>query len=257
MDVLIFSGQSNMQGQTEGLPTVNTAVQGAMEYRLLTDTLVPVQFPIGEDIERDGEMMLLGSHQGCGSLVPSFCRAYTQESGREVVAIHVAKGNTSIVEWMPDTKRYACMVEKIRKGMEKAREKGEIERVLFVWLQGESDAIFDTAEDAYLERLQTLKNALKTDVGIDTFGIIRVGYFVSVCRWCADLDRRQERDERIMNAQERAVLEDPDFVMLTRMCADLSKQSEYINPEADGHYNNTAMEMIGGEAGKTLAKIAK
>ena len=31
MDIIIFGGQSNMQGQTEGLPTENAPVQGALE----------------------------------------------------------------------------------------------------------------------------------------------------------------------------------------------------------------------------------
>lgn len=31
-DVIIFGGQSNMVGETEGLPEVNEPVQGAPEY---------------------------------------------------------------------------------------------------------------------------------------------------------------------------------------------------------------------------------
>jgi hypothetical protein len=257
MDVLIFSGQSNMQGQTEGLPLVNSAVENVREYHWHMHTFVPLQHPVGEDIECEGEQMLLGSHQGGGSLVPAFCRAYTKASGREAVAIHVAKGNTSIHEWLPQTKRYAVMVDKIRKGMDLAAEEGGVEHVFFVWLQGESDAIFDTSAEDYLERLQTLKNALKQDVGIEKFGIIQVGYFVSVCRWCAELDRRTERDEAIMRAQERAAAQDQDFVMLTRICPKLSRKTECINPEADGHYNNEAIEIIGEEAGGALAKIVE
>ena len=58
-----------------------------------------------------------------------------------------------------------------------------------------------------------------------------------------------------MSAQERAVVEDSDFTMLTRVCTELSMNPEYINPEATGHYNNAAMEIIGTEAGKAIAKI--
>ena len=49
MDILIFGGQSNMQGQTEGLPENNAPVQGALEYRVKTDELIPLQHPVGED----------------------------------------------------------------------------------------------------------------------------------------------------------------------------------------------------------------
>ena len=37
MDVIIFGGQSNMQGQTECLPQENIPVQGAVEYRYNTN----------------------------------------------------------------------------------------------------------------------------------------------------------------------------------------------------------------------------
>ena len=49
-DILIFSGQSNMQGQTEALPFPNDPVSDALEYRLLTDSLVPLMHPVGETI---------------------------------------------------------------------------------------------------------------------------------------------------------------------------------------------------------------
>ena len=41
-DILIFAGRSNMQGQTEALPFPNKPVADALEYRHLTDSLVPL-----------------------------------------------------------------------------------------------------------------------------------------------------------------------------------------------------------------------
>ena len=52
-DVIIFGGQSNMQGQSERL-SENVPVKSALEYRLLTDSLVPLSNPVGEDIRYDG-----------------------------------------------------------------------------------------------------------------------------------------------------------------------------------------------------------
>ena len=56
LDILIFGGQSNMQGQTEALPIPNEPVDGASEYRYLTDSLIPLQHPVGELI---GDSLLL------------------------------------------------------------------------------------------------------------------------------------------------------------------------------------------------------
>ena len=58
-----------------------------------------------------------------------------------------------------------------------------------------------------------------------------------------------------MAAQEAAVEADVDFVMLTRICTEFSLKKEYINPQANGHYTNKALDIIGAEAGKTLAEI--
>ena len=90
-DILIFSGQSNMQGQTECDPH-DEPVEGISEYRLLIDSFVPLKNPVGEDI---GEL-LLASHLGHGSLVPYFAESYCAVSGRKAVCVHAAKGATVI-----------------------------------------------------------------------------------------------------------------------------------------------------------------
>ena len=52
-DIIIFCGQSNMQGQTERL-SENEIVATAFEYKFLDDLFVPLQNPVGEDICYDG-----------------------------------------------------------------------------------------------------------------------------------------------------------------------------------------------------------
>ena len=257
MDIVIFGGQSNMQGQTECLPENNTPVQGALEYRYTTNELIPLQHPVGEDLR--GEKWCAAAHLGHGCIVPAFCRAYTKQSGREVIAIHAAKGNTVLGDWLQGTQHAYHARRKIKSGIEKAKELYQVEHVYYVWLQGESDAIIHTGEEEYLQRLIEYKNQLKTQFGIEKFGIIRVGYYLANVSWNLNPNDTEEDkiayNENIMRAQERAVEQDNDFIMLTRVCAELSKKQEYINPQAEGHYNNAAMEIIGKEAGETLAKI--
>ena len=206
------------------------------------------------------EKLLCGSHQGGGSLVPAFCRAYIEETGREVIAIHAARGNTTLGEWQKGTHRFYSMSQKIRLGIEKAKEQGTVEHIYYVWLQGESDAIIRTSEEEYLESLIRYKNNLKKEFAIEKFGIIKVGYFFCTSQWHTQVSTYEEKkkcDEVIMRSQERAVEEDSDFIMLTRICTELSQQFEYINPQASGHYNNAGMEIIGAKAGKTLARTMK
>ena len=257
MDVIIFSGQSNMQGQTEGLPAVNTPVENALEYRLIGDKVIPLLHPVGEELG-GLDKHTLGSHQGGGSLVPAFCSAYTKKSGKKVVAIHVARGSTTIAEWQKGTQRYHAIAEKIRYGLKKAEEIEKVEKIYFVWLQGESDAIIGTETDKYLHNLIQLKNDLKADFGIDKFGIIKVGYFFCISSWhthVSTYEKKRVCDEKIMQAQEIAVSQDSDFVMLTRVCPEFSQDAKYINPDASGHYNNATMDVIGELAGSALATL--
>lgn len=254
IDVLIFGGQSNMQGETECLPSPNDPVENALEYKYLTDSLVPVTHPAGEDIE-DG--LLWGADKGFGSLVPDLCKAYVETAQKPVVAIHAARGATMVSEWLKGTPRYECSLQKIKGGIEKAKKLGEIDHIYYMWLQGESDAIFRTSCEDYKKMLTDFKNDLKADAGIEKFGIIEVGYFCATVRWLTDRTKEDGRlcDEVIMQAQEQLPLEDNDFVMLTQVCKELSLDAKYINPDADGHYNNKAMARIGQEAGTALAKL--
>ena len=245
MDVIIFGGQSNMQGQTEGLPENNESVQGAWEYRFLDDTLIPLKHPVGEDVKF--EKWIAAAHMGGGSLVPDFCRAYIEATGREVVAIHTAKGSTTLAEWLHGTQHHYWAFKKQKKALEKISKTNTIDRIYYVWLQGESDAIIETAEEEYYNKLITYKNELKNELGIDLFGIIKVGYFT----------KNTILDEGIMRAQERAVETDSDFVMLSRICVELSKKPEYLNPNARGHYNNEGLRLIGEDAGHKLADLTK
>ena len=257
MDIIIFGGQSNMQGQTECLPENNAPVQGAMEYRYKTNELIPLCHPVGEDLR--GEKWCAAAHQGHGCLVPAFCREYVRVTGREVVAIHAAKGNTVLGDWLGGTQHAYHARRKIASGIQKAKELGKIDHIYYVWLQGESDALIHTGEDEYVSRLIEYKNQLKVQFGIEKFGIIKVGYYLAQGSWNMNPnDTEQDKiiyNENIMRAQERAVEQDKDIVMLTRVCVELSQNQAYINPQAEGHYNNAGMEIIGKEAGETLAKV--
>ncbi len=259
MDLIIFSGQSNMQGQTEGLPQSNPPISGAWEYVYQENILRPLQHPVGERVEINSQVLLLGASKGGGSLVPAFCKKYVEESGRNVLAVHVAKGATTIADWQPNTLRYRAMVKKIVAAKKKLQDTDSIENIYFVWLQGESDAIAGTSEEEYYNRFMTLKNALNKDVGASVFGIIKVGYFASQATWydVGDMESRVQNDEKIMSAQERIIQENSDCIMLTRVCTKISKNISYINPFESGHYNNKAMKRIGEEAALELYKWTK
>ncbi len=260
-DIIIFGGQSNMQGQTECLSETEI-VENASEYRWLTDSLIPLKNPVGENItfnrtegvdidkcETQDEWLAMHaigrSCKGRTNMVPEFCRAYTSRTKESVVAIHIAKGATEIAYWLPGTKAYEIFVEKANAGIKKAKEKFQISNIFFVWLQGESDAILKTGREKYEERMHKLNNAIKKDVGIDKFCVIRVGRYTE-----------DEYDISIIEAQDKVCLENDDFLMLTQAATELNKIPEYMSPEIGGHYSAKGQEKLGRLAGDRLGLFA-
>ena len=262
MDILIFGGQSNMQGQTEIL-SESDIVEGAYEYKYLTDALSPLKNPVGEDIRPDGtqgypllidtdlsiwhtDNVLGSSCYGNTNMVPSFCRAYIKATGQKIVAVHTAKGGTVISKWLPGGECFDMMIKKTVAAINKVKKENEINHIYFIWLQGESDAYEDTKKDVYKQNLIALYKALENEVGIDAFAIIRVGRFTN-----------DERDFEIINAQSEACEENPGFLMLTEIAAELYNQPEYMNPFVAGHYSAKGQELLGKTAGKALGEYAK
>ena len=188
VDIIIFGGQSNMQGQSERL-SESIEVEGAYEYKLLCDEFVPLKNPVGENIRCDGSAGItytpnvklsdwwnghvLGSAcYGHTNLVPAFCRAYTKKTGREVVAVHTAKGSTEISWWLPQTVGFDAIVSKGSAAIRKARALAEVGHIYFVWLQGESDAISGRSKDYYKEKLKELFGGLSDSLSVERFCII-------------------------------------------------------------------------------------
>lgn len=257
MDIIIFGGQSNMQGQSERL-TGTTPIPNAGEYKFLTDEIVPLKNPVGEDIRYDHtpgypptqetdlakwlEDHVVGSAcYGHTNLVPEFCNAYVQTTQHKVLAVPAAKGSTVIADWMPGTPGYDILVKKSCAAITKARAQEPVERIFFAWLQGESDAIFDSKKAYYKEKIAELCTALQKDIGIEKFGIIRVGRFT-----------HDAKDFEIIEAQDEICTENENFLMLTTIATELNTQPEYMHPDIWGHFGAKGLEKLGQEAGKTL-----
>ena len=253
-DILIFGGQSNMQGQSECLSETEV-VRGAYEYKYLTDTLQPLQNPVGEDVRYDGgagwrfdvgssaedwlrEHALGSACYGHTNLVPAFCRAYLSVTGGEAVAVHAAKGSTEIKDWLPGTKGYAAMVQKSLAAIHKV---GAVGKIYFVWLQGESDAIFSCSQSDYEAQLVQLQEGLARDLGIDAFGIIRVGRFTG-----------DARDDAIIEAQRAACKHYRHFLMLSELAEQIEQDPACMNPHVGGHFGAKGLELLGADAGETL-----
>ena len=260
-DIIIFGGQSNMQGQTERLSESQT-VECAYEYKFFDNAFVPLKNPVGEDMRYDGyqgesvmhdtdlakwlsEHVLGSACYGHTNLVPAFARAYVKKTNSTLIAIHAAKGSTCIQEWLPGTKGYQALTTKTLSGIQKAKEIYDIRHIYFVWLQGESDAIVSTDKKTYKERMKQLAKGLREDLGVECFGVIRVGSFTG-----------DDRDIEIQTAQDEVCQEDSFFQMLTDCTRELTKEALMMNPYVGGHYSAAGLERIGELAGDAFGTIA-
>lgn len=255
-DLIIFCGQSNMEGETEGMPQDLSAVENAYEYKFLTDEIVPLKHPVGENIGHDGRLFdiekhpdfdyqmahgaLFGPYMGHANMVPSFAKAYTLRSKRQMIAVHTAKGSTCIDYWLKGEKGYAMLVKKTLAAIEKANP----EHIYFVWLQGESDAIRGLSKEEYKSKLIQLFSDLKTDAGVEKFGIILVGRFTD-----------DDRDFEIINAQKEVCAETDGFVMLTAITEEIIDNPMFMRADLHGHYNIKGQELIGNLSGNMLGRI--
>lgn len=256
-DIIIFSGQSNMQGQTERLPSENLPVPNSFEYRYAENKLISLIHPVGESLDINGQIfipdfdnipdaieksVLLSSWENNANMVPFFCRQYNIVTGLNVVAVHAAKGSTTIDYWLPGNLGYTFLEKKASAAIKNVCPL----RVFFVWLQGESDAIAGTSSFEYKRKLTLLNNALRNDIGIEKFGIILVGEFTG-----------DSRDSEIINAQKEICAENADFLLLTGITGRLTKDKEYMNPYVNGHFSCKGQEEIGLSAGRMLGNYAK
>ncbi len=255
-DIIVFAGQSNMQGQTEKLLD-GAAIPDAFEYKFATDSLVPLRDPFGEDLRYDGTAgvrygdgtedgwhnlhVLGGAAYGHSTLVPAFCRVYTETTGRNVVAVGAAKGAVTVDYFMRGGDGFDLLVRKTNAAKKHAADPSGA--VLLVWLQGESDAIESTGKDEYIDRIGRLARDLKEEVGLMKFCIIRVGRFTN-----------DGRDDEIIAAQDEICARDPLFLMLTDEAAELNGIPEYMNPGVPGHFSAEGLRKLGSDAAAALAE---
>ena len=266
-DVIIFLGQSNMQGQTDKL-SENEPVNNAWEYRYLTDTLVALRNPVGENITYDykegqdyaecsdnwhADMVLGASVAGKTNMVPEFARSYCALAETSIVAVHAAKGATVISDWIPGTPGFEAIVKKTQGAIAKIG-KGNIGKVSAVWLQGESDALEATPKEIYAQKLVLLKKALDEIIGLSAFGIIKVGKFASEASWCSiPKDQALKYDIAIQSAQADVCKTEDGFVMLTEITDKLLSDPELVNPYESAHFGARGQEILGAIAGYNLA----
>ncbi len=166
-DIIIQAGQSNSEGCGQGDVENPYAANESIWY-LNND------FTISMAQERIWGNSVVGDY----SL--SFAREYIESgklmSGRKILIIRSAVGGTGFLDnrWKPHDDLYLRMMEMIKTAVE-LNPKNKI--VVFLWHQGETDAILNADHDTHYNNLKTLINNVRTTFEYDDLPFI-AGDFV-------------------------------------------------------------------------------
>lgn len=249
VDLIIFAGQSNMSGGGNAA-LAPTLIPGAgYEYRSVTapKCLKNITEPFGKN-ENSGNLNDSGYKRG--SLVSSFVNAYYKKTKVPVVALSATRIGSSTFFWKNSlcsetAKRYKKAAAYLKKRNVKIRHR------YVVWLQGEAEGVYYVDGNTYISNTKDIEQYFRKNCKTERFFVIRIGrYFGS------EYPSKTEANlfDEIIRAQTKLALDNSNFVLVSVKAASLPQS--YYNEEGI-HLNQTALNMIGKEAGENAAYYVK
>jgi hypothetical protein len=150
---VVLAGQSNAAGRGDPVPAPELAVERALALR--KDGAF---YALADPLDTPGRTRLPPG----SSLAPTFAEALlaSDRSVSQVLVIHCAEAESSIVEWAPAGALYARCLRLARA----AGGYGVPVRAI-LWHQGESDARTAASADAYEGRLRSLIDGFRAELG--------------------------------------------------------------------------------------------
>lgn len=241
VDVVLFTGQSNMVGRETSKYTVDIPAGQAYEYKYLGGgSLTEVKNPVGETF---GEVEVSSG----SSIVPQFCADYVR-SGRKIVAVHLARGGRSINYFTSNggaiykdiTQKYGACIEYLTNS-----ENFTVGHKFYVMYQGESDTNNNMTAAAYTTRYMSFHSGLKKKFGFEFGAMIANGRNSDPVN--------HEGIKRIEEAKEAICKDNDDIIM-----ADVSPYNWYIAGDYSNirsdliHLNAEGLKIVASEACKNI-----
>ncbi len=242
VDLVIFAGQSNMSGRggdAKAAPSVAKDTGYEFRYGTVATGLYPVTEPFG--VYSNGYLCDPPELRG-GSLVSAFMNSYYKGCGVPVLGFSAARGGTSISYWQTAPVR-AELDQKF--GYIKAWCASNhiyIRKSYVVWLQGETDGVANISKEAYKAGLYNVFSPLFAK-GLDQVFVIPIGRYVGL----------PGTYDKIIEAEMELCATDPHFTLGSDALQKLP--DAYL---ADGcHYNQAALNIVGGQCGTVAATRSK
>ncbi len=249
VDVILFSGQSNMDGFNASAsdapvdiksgtayqynPTAGTITnlnEGPLYYKELTNPNITRPNTVGP--------------------VLTWCKTYYEKTGRPVVAVNGAYGGTPLWKFLPDSglNFYDTLKSNLNAAIAavNADSSKQLGNVYLAWCQGESD-IDDTGK--YVSRFDTLFNALKTDCGVSKAFVMNIGF---QCKVNSARAAEYGKNKNLQQVQRNMCALNDDYVMV---CDLLKYFNGYEYRDNLGyHFKQYCYNIFGEEAGTKMAE---
>lgn len=253
IDVVLFTGQSNMVGKDTVRYDVDIPAGQAYEYKhtAADDKLVEVKNPSGEKFggyTAGGN----GFEDSSGScMAPAYCAKYVALTGRKIVMVHVARAGKAISYFTPNGPSFGYLNEKYNACLDHLTESPnfKIGHKYYLMLQGESDAR-DTPKETYKARYMEFHNALKSELGTEFGAIIYTGTISTE----TDSEKSRNGVVKIAQAKSELAYENDDIII-----ADKSPLSFYYTDRAKYilgdrvHYTAAASQLVGDNSAINVA----
>lgn len=179
--LFLLAGQSNAVGQGDSSSSVTCSHATAYEYKEVSDSLVPLADPVGENTAAFQQA-------NTGSVAPAFAKTYHELSGQKIVILSAARGGSSchvkaeldhMGTW-DEQGKLLLMGPAIQKTKSALRKTGSsLDGIL--WLQGERDANAINAKQLtaqeYKESLLSVISRFRKAFGEVPFYIVLTGYY--------------------------------------------------------------------------------
>ena len=123
------------------------------------------------------------------NIIPSFCKAYYENTGHKVIVVFAANGDQKIANFLPTSDKdygdadykglYEIMTQKYKAAINYLTKKEcNIGNKFWVCFQGEADVKRSTTEKTYKSTFLKVHNYLKKDLGITKGAIIQSAYTI-------------------------------------------------------------------------------
>lgn len=242
VDLVIFAGQSNMAGgggNAAAAPSVPRDHGYELRLGKCPTGLYDITEPFG--IYQDG---YLSDPDGIrkGSLVSAFTNTYYKATGVPVLAFSATRSGSSVTYWqsLPVQEELSQKFDFVNAWC--ASNHVAIRRRYVVWLQGETDAMAGMSTATYEEALTSVFDPLFKK-GLEQVFVVTIGQVAGM----------PGAYDNIANAQIDLCVKNPHFTLGTDVLRTLP--DAYI-PDTI-HYNQTALNTAGTQAGTVAAMFSK